>query len=168
MQQRKQEPKRYCNSCKARLWRKVFASGRLEDLGVFKRRRYCDRACMASGMAKAEVCKSTHHWRARRHRKGACERCGSADGLHVHHLDRDWKNDHPLNLQTVCEACHGAEHGAERGEMFAARQWMNKDLVVAIWAACREAADHLKLQPDTRAGEIAALLDEVMRRGGQG
>lgn len=46
-----------------------------------------------------------------RHRKGACERCGGGPD-HVHHKDRDRGNGDPSNLETLCAACHLAEHRA--------------------------------------------------------
>lgn len=81
-------------------------NGRLEDLGVFTRRIYCDQKCMGQGAARADVSRSAHLWRARRHRKAACEQCGATAKLHVHHDDGNWKNDHPSNLVTLCDSCH--------------------------------------------------------------
>lgn len=85
-------------------------NGRLEDLGVFQRRKYCDKRCMATDHNEREVGKSAHLWRARRHRRDACERCGSTSDLHVHHKDGDWRNDAIDNLETLCGPCHLKHH----------------------------------------------------------
>ena len=71
------------------------------------------------------------HWDQRRERKGSsgnwktvrkfilrrdryrCTKCGALgeqlDGnvkLEVHHVDGNWKNNHPQNLATLCDDCH--------------------------------------------------------------
>lgn len=42
----------------------------------------------------------------------ACERCGfaDADGLTVHHIDRNRRNNIESNLVTLCGTCHALEH----------------------------------------------------------
>ncbi len=46
----------------------------------------------------------------RRHKEGACARCGfepeHSCQLDVDHVDGDHKNDDPANLQTLCANCH--------------------------------------------------------------
>lgn len=140
MPPRAKDPRRYCRFCSARLRRKAFASGRLEDMGVFKRRKYCDRLCMAKGMQQPDVSRQSYYQRARKHRKPACERCGTADRLHVHHKDGNFKNNDPANLETLCETCHGKEHGPKRGNTFAGRQWLLKTDLAEIWALLRTCA----------------------------
>lgn len=46
-----------------------------------------------------------------------CERCGYSkkEILHVHHKDRDRKNNHFSNLEIICPNCHYEEHYLERG-----------------------------------------------------
>lgn len=45
-------------------------------------------------------------------RGGACERCGYSkqEILHVHHRDRNRKNNNPNNLEIICPNCHYEEH----------------------------------------------------------
>lgn len=43
-------------------------------------------------------------------RKSQCERCYSINGLLVHHKDRDFSNNVPENLETLCKRCHQIEH----------------------------------------------------------
>lgn len=107
----KADPRKYCAHCGVRMRRKRY-NGRLEDLGVFNRRKYCDKRCMAADHADREVGKQGHLWRARRHRKDACERCGSSENLHVHHRDDNWRNDDIANLETLCGSCHLEHHWA--------------------------------------------------------
>ena len=40
----------------------------------------------------------------------ACEACGWAKSLHVHHCDGDPQNNDPANLQTLCTHCHNFWH----------------------------------------------------------
>lgn len=81
--------------------------GRLEDAGVFRRRRYCSLTCANS---KPVVGKQGNHWRARKHRKAACETCGWTKSLHVHHCDGIPANNDRANLQTLCTHCHNFWH----------------------------------------------------------
>lgn len=134
---RKVDPRKYCRFCGLRLRRKVM-NGRLEDLSVFVRRKYCDQLCMAQDMVKPNVAKATYHMRARKHRKPACERCGSTIKLEVHHKDLDWKNNDPSNLETICGCCHGRHHGPKRGELFASRMRIDKQVIRDVAAALHD------------------------------
>ena len=121
----KPDPKRYCQFCQRRLARKRI-NGRLEDMGAFTRRKFCDRLCMAQAMVQPTVSKATFHSRARKFRLGACERCGATRHLHVHHKDGNYTNNDPANLETLCERCHGKEHGPRRGLLFSERVQMRR------------------------------------------
>src|SRR6266700_6225642 len=46
----------------------------------------------------------------RQHLQGACARCGSNRFLVVHHMDENFTNDDPSNLETLCKRCHQIEH----------------------------------------------------------
>ena len=100
-----------CLACGEPLHQKRFSSGVLESPSMLKRRRYCDRACMAAGQVR-EACASPSHSRMKAHReaKTACETCGKTDRLHVHHRDEDWSNNAPSNLMTLCASCHRRAH----------------------------------------------------------
>lgn len=54
----------------------------------------------------------------RLHLKDRCERCGFVPEaycqLTVHHLDKNHKNNDPLNLQTLCHNCHNLVHHLDR------------------------------------------------------
>lgn len=158
MAKRKRDPVRHCRYCKSKLRRKVFGNGRLEDLGVFVKRKYCDQLCMAQGMIKPDVGKAQHHHRARKYRKKYCERCGSRHDLHAHHKDEDYTNDSEENIETVCGKCHGKEHGKKRGEAFALRQWMLKTDLGEIWVACRNALEELEKSNPQLADPIRNIL----------
>lgn len=120
----KQDPERSCETCGTPLFRKRFASGRLEDRGVFLRRKYCSLSCAST---KETVVKDTHHWRARKHRKPICEECEATEGLHVHHLDRDTANNDPSNLATLCASCHLKRHWREdREKRLASNPWARR------------------------------------------
>ena len=50
----KSTPEKYCKYCGKRLERKRYGK-RLEDMGVFKKRKYCDRDCMRKGWINTEA-----------------------------------------------------------------------------------------------------------------
>lgn len=163
-QHRKADPKKYCRYCRKRLERKVF-NGRLEDFGVFGRRQFCDPVCMAKAQVRPVVSRATHHWRARKHIRPACERCGSSERLEVHHRDENYQNDDPSNYETVCSKCHAKEHGPKRGRLLSGRRYVEKVLLQDAWIACREALCHLSATgalPDLRE-----RLESVLHRAGQ-
>lgn len=96
--------------------------------------------------------RQTMHYRARKHRKDACEQCGSTDSLEVHHKDEDRTNNNPANLETLCGPCHRSHHGVS--PMLAARRAAAKTsltdkqtaLLAAIrtdWLTAEELADRL-------------------------
>lgn len=104
---RKQEPEKYCDHCGIRLERKVY-NGVLEDMGAFKRRKYCSLTCANSRKRPAHW--ETYHWRARKHRKNYCEACGATTSLHAHHVDGQPENNKAENIQTLCTHCHHFLH----------------------------------------------------------
>ena len=54
-----------------------------------------------------------------------CERCGYSkfEILHVHHKDRDRKNNELSNLELICPNCHYEEHYLEKS-------WLDRKSVV--------------------------------------
>jgi hypothetical protein len=39
-----------------------------------------------------------------------CKTCGSSEKLHVHHIDKNRKNNQVDNLITLCQSCHAKIH----------------------------------------------------------
>lgn len=108
---KKADPEKACAFCGKPMVRQRLGSGRLEDRGVFLRRKFCDRACMA----KAQLSPDPSATYMRNFRKEACEDCGSTSQLGVHHQDEDRTNNSPKNLRTLCATCH-AKHHWENGK----------------------------------------------------
>lgn len=104
--QRVQEELKCCEECGATLSRKRF-NGRLEDLGSFKRRRFCSLSC---AKRKEEVGDSMLRKRARVHLKESCETCGGTNLLAAHHKDENLENNAAENIQTLCVHCHARHH----------------------------------------------------------
>lgn len=109
-QPRKPTPEKYCERCGVLLERKRFGD-RLEDLNIFRRRRFCGLSCANS---KETVGLSAHLWRSRKLRGLACEACWSTQSLQAHHIDQDQTNDAPSNIQTLCKPCHDFWHSTQK------------------------------------------------------
>lgn len=103
------DPVKHCAACGKQLSRKRFGA-RLECRGVFLRRRYCDRSCMAAGQTKEDASRSAIQKRYAHLKRNACEHCGSSESLQLHHRDRNWRNNQPSNLETLCASCHMRHH----------------------------------------------------------
>lgn len=106
---RKKDPKKYCSSCSSIMSRKRM-NGRLEDMGVFIRRKYCDMKCMGKGHMKEIPGRHAMLHRARKFLKDKCNICGTSEKLSIHHRDRNWRNNDPSNLETLCTSCHTTLH----------------------------------------------------------
>jgi len=108
----KSDPERFCAACNRKLWRKRI-NGRMEDRAIFLRRKYCDQRCMAKGQMKENPTRNSLLKRIRHLRKVHCESCGTnRKRLTLHHKDRNWRNNDPVNIQTLCSSCHTSLHHA--------------------------------------------------------
>lgn len=102
-----------CETCGSFFHRKRLASGRMEDLTAFEKRRFCSLSC-ANSQTKGGASRSAMNVQARKHLGPWCEFCGSTKTLHIHHADEDWTNNDLTNLQTLCESCHRSWHITSR------------------------------------------------------
>ena len=115
----KPDPEKYCEFCGGRMSRQRFASGRLEDLTAFVRRKYCCKECADKGKVKIgdnnQLYAPAHH-SARmikyllEGREYKCERCGATQNIDVHHKDGNHTNNAPENLMLLCRSCQMKEH----------------------------------------------------------
>jgi len=106
----KPDPVRFCALCGKQMQRQRY-NGVLESNLNFRRRKYCNRNCMAVGQIR-EVVMSVSHSRIKSHRKAKaeCEICRKSDKIHVHHRDGNPLNNATDNLQTLCASCHRLTH----------------------------------------------------------
>lgn len=104
---------RFCEHCKILLERKHNPAGRLEDFRTFMRRRFCSLSC-ANSRSKGGKSRKAAHYHARKSKLSACECCGTTKRLQVHHVNEDWTNNSPENLQTLCIFCHHFWHAMLR------------------------------------------------------
>ena len=65
-----------------------------------------------SGHHNTQNRKNSHYWKVRQD-PGKCERCGSTDKLHWHHIDFDHSNNVAENLMRLCKSCHSKVHHFE-------------------------------------------------------
>ena len=113
----KPDPEKYCKTCGARMARKKIegprCKGQVEGMKGFLRRKYCDRKCMGKAFVRENPTRSGYLCRIRHLRKSYCEICKTTtERLTLHHKDRDWTNNDPANIQTLCSSCHTSLHHA--------------------------------------------------------
>ena len=90
-------------------------NGRLEDLGVFRRRRFCSISCSVLRQHATEPpTVAASRKRSRRLKSTSCEACGVPAELSVHHVDGNPMNNDWPNLQTLCLSCHSFWHSVLR------------------------------------------------------
>jgi hypothetical protein len=70
---------------------------------------YCSKACFD---ARGKLHRQAYHEEARRKVDlSTCDACGmKKDGLEVHHIDGNWKNNKDANLLVVCHRYHCQLH----------------------------------------------------------
>lgn len=100
---------RYCETCGTLLQRRRHDSGRLEGYRDFMRRRFCSLSC-ANLRSKGGESRNAYLYRARKLIGSECEYCGQTTELHAHHINTDWKDNRPENIQTLCVFCHQFWH----------------------------------------------------------
>lgn len=104
---------RSCGTCEKPLERRRHQSGRLEGYRDFTRRQFCSLSC-ANSRSKGGQSRKAYHYHARKLRKFECESCGTTDRLHAHHLNEDWTDNRPANVQTLCVFCHQFWHATHK------------------------------------------------------
>jgi hypothetical protein len=100
---------RHCGHCSGPLVRRRNAAGRLEGYRDFMRRRFCSLSC-ANSRSKGGQSRKAYHYHARKLRGSACECCGTTSDLQAHHVNEDWTDNRPQNIQTLCIFCHHFWH----------------------------------------------------------
>lgn len=114
---------RYCETCKQPLKRRRNEAGRLEGYRDFMRRRFCSLSC-ANSRSKGGGSRKASHYHARKLRVQNCEACGFNRRLQAHHVNENWRDNSPVNIQTLCIHCHSFWHGLHRRHGVAAMKRM--------------------------------------------
>ena len=109
----KRAPEKRCVMCNVRFNRRRWRSGTLEDFTAYNKRQFCSLSC-ANSRSKGGLSRKAFHARARKLRKKNCECCGTTKRLHAHHVDENWMNNDPSNVQTLCIFCHQFWHATHR------------------------------------------------------
>ena len=132
---------RHCETCSSILERRRNDAGRLEGFRDFMRRRFCSLSC-ANSRSKGGESRNAYLFHARKLLKPACEACGVTTGRQAHHINTDWKDNRPENVQTLCLFCHHFWHAMHKRLGITPTQPMPKLLSplpsgpVAEWDAC--------------------------------
>lgn len=109
---------RTCLHCNKELIRKRRPL-RIESNRDFYKRRFCDPICQRAYQKenpieyrsnREELSRHYYNALAAKFKKESCETCGAKEELCVHHEDRDFKNNDPSNLKTLCRPCHFKHH----------------------------------------------------------
>lgn len=100
---------RQCETCSFTLERRRNAAGRLEGFRDFMRRRFCSLSC-ANSRSKGGESRKASHYHARKLLKPTCECCGTTQRRQAHHVNMDWRDNSPVNVQTLCIFCHHFWH----------------------------------------------------------
>ena len=111
--QAKKTESKICLKCGKEFHRRRFGS-RLEDFTRWNQRKYCSKQC--NYIRENISNKSSFHRLARTFLKSSCSICGSMENLDTHHKDRNYKNNDPSNLETLCHSCHMKLHW-QRGDL---------------------------------------------------
>lgn len=85
----------------------------MQDATSFLRQRFCSLRC-SNSRSKGGISRKAFHYQARKMRGPECECCGTTKSLHAHHIDEDWTNNSPGNIQTLCVFCHQFWHAMHR------------------------------------------------------
>lgn len=131
----------YCKYCGKKLERKRF-NKRLEDFGVFKNRKYCNRNCMRMAMLKIgnhnQTYRDAHQTAVNimnaQGKDKKCLICGSTKNVDVHHNDGDYTNNNLENLIHLCRSCHMKSHRPKQkckicGEPMKGKGYCNKHYI---------------------------------------
>lgn len=106
---KKEDPIKNCANCEKQFFR-VYFGKRLQDLGNFKKRKFCSKLCQYEYHLQRE---QTRQWIGRKLqdvKKDKCCICNGFNWLGVHHRDGNWKNNDISNLITLCASCHTKQH----------------------------------------------------------
>jgi hypothetical protein len=102
-------PPRLCEWCgkEYRRKRRGGKTRRMEDIGVFQKRKFCSVSCSVLKQHSVEPpTVAAARKRAYKLREEYCEACGVKIMLSVHHPDNNPKNNMGSNRQTLCLSCH--------------------------------------------------------------
>jgi hypothetical protein len=102
-----------CEVCGNGFYRRQSPCGAWESQPCFEKRSYCSLSC-ANSRRKGGISRKAYHAQARKFRGKHCEACGATKRLHAHHVNADWMDNRPENIQTLCTFCHHFWHALHK------------------------------------------------------
>ena len=105
-----QTPPKLCEFC-GNVYERRYINGRLEDRGVFLKRKFCCLSCSVSAQhATPPPTEAAARKRTKRFIGVRCDSCGHDAGLCMHHVNGNPMDNTAQNLQTLCTYCHSVWH----------------------------------------------------------
>ncbi len=101
---------RNCQNCGEVFTRNRY-NGVLESKHSFDIRKYCSNKCRNT--AQIKHFNETKRQEYRQFLGQYCEACHGTSKLTGHHIDHDRTNNTAINIQTLCQHCHGFWHGLQ-------------------------------------------------------
>jgi 5-methylcytosine-specific restriction endonuclease McrA len=80
-----------------------------EECGIVEIKGNSVRFCVSCSLVRVNELKKSNYKR-KNTMEQKCTFCGAADKLHVHHIDKDGKNNSDKNLTVLCSSCHYKLH----------------------------------------------------------
>ena len=102
-----------CLMCNKRIARTRYPGGHLTSPSQYAKKAFCSLSC-ANSRSKGGLSRNAFCARARKLLRPWCECCGTTKRLHAHHVNEDWRNNDPENVQTLCTFCHQFWHATHR------------------------------------------------------
>lgn len=90
-----------------------------------------------------------------------CKVCGTKENLHIHHKDKNWKNNDLNNLVLLCKKHHWEVHGGWAGiaKLGANVRWAKRSMILNEFKKLVSKRDFKYIEKTTREPQLVALWE---------